>query len=202
MLRSLVLTVWQRRANTIRLRNYLKYIDVFRLLLLCSCCIDCLASRQGSQYNTNSANIIYISSVDILATPYHARNLHYIIPYIIMTTQPIHLHRRSNLKISIFTVWQLYNESEVTEKNWNKRLEYYLYFIQSTSLLHLYSKWHDLAKTGTTSARLLVVWPEDSMSHLLGCLEHLQRGTLSMVTSVWGTEYNHRVINQGSRADD
>jgi len=53
-----------------------------------------------------------------------------------------------------------------------------------------------------TSARLLVVWPEDSMSQLLGCLEHLQRGTLSMVTSVWGTENNHRGINQGSRADD
>ena len=40
------------------------------------------------------------------------------------------------------------------------------------------------------------------MSQLLGCLEHLQTGALSMVTSVWGTENNHRGINQGSRADD
>jgi len=40
------------------------------------------------------------------------------------------------------------------------------------------------------------------MSQLLGCLEHLQRGALSMVTSVWGTENNHRGINQGSRAGD
>jgi hypothetical protein len=40
------------------------------------------------------------------------------------------------------------------------------------------------------------------MSQLLGCLEHLQKGTLSMVTSVWGAENNHRGINQGSRADD
>jgi len=40
------------------------------------------------------------------------------------------------------------------------------------------------------------------MSQLFGCLEHLQTGTLSMVTSVWGTENNHRGINQGSRADD
>jgi len=39
------------------------------------------------------------------------------------------------------------------------------------------------------------------MSELLGCLEHLQRGALLMVTSVWGTENNHREINQGSRAD-
>ena len=46
----------------------------------------------------------------------------------------------------------------------------------------------------------LVVWPEDSMSQLLGCLEHLK--TCSMVTSVWGTENNHRGINRGSRADD
>jgi len=74
--------------------------------------------------------------------------------------------------------------------------------MQSTSLLHQYSEWHNLAKTGMTSARLLVVWPEDSMSQLLRCLEHLQRGALSMVTSVWGTENNHRVINQGSRVDD
>ena len=59
-------------------------------------------------------------------------------------------------------------------KTRTKRLEYYLYFIQSTSLLHRYSEWHDLAKTGRTSARLLVVWPEDSMSQLLVCLEHLQ----------------------------
>jgi len=51
-----------------------------------------------------------------------------------------------------------------------------------------------------TSACLLVVWPEDSMSQLLGCLEHLQRCTLSMVTSVWGTGNDHRGINQGSRA--
>ena len=56
-----------------------------------------------------------------------------------------------------------------------------------TSLLHRYSEWHDLAKTGRTSARLLVVWPEDSMSQLLGYPEHLQTGALSMVTSVWGT---------------
>ena len=40
------------------------------------------------------------------------------------------------------------------------------------------------------------------MSQLLGCLEHLQTGALSMVTSVWGTENNHRGLNQGSRADD
>jgi len=40
------------------------------------------------------------------------------------------------------------------------------------------------------------------MSQLLGCLEHLQTGALSMVTSVWGTENNHRGINQGSWADD
>jgi len=46
-----------------------------------------------------------------------------------------------------------------------------------------------------------VVLPEDS-SQLLGCLEHLQTGALSMVTSVWGIENNHRRINQGSRADD
>ena len=104
--------------------------------------------------------------------------------------------------VTIYTVRQLYNETEVIEQNWNKRLEYYLYFIQSTSLLHRYSEWHDLAKTATTSARLLVAWPEESMSQLLGCLEHLQRGALSMVTSVWGTENNHRGTNQGSRADD
>ena len=65
-----------------------------------------------------------------------------------------------------------------------------------------YSEWHDLGKTGRTSARLLVVWPEDSMSQLLGCLEHLQTGALSMVTSVRGTENNHRGINLGSRADN
>ena len=40
------------------------------------------------------------------------------------------------------------------------------------------------------------------MSQLLGCLEHLQTGALSMVTSVWGTENNHRGINQGSRTVD
>ena len=40
------------------------------------------------------------------------------------------------------------------------------------------------------------------MSQLLGFLEHLQTGILSMVTSVWGTENNHTGINQGSRADD
>ena len=40
------------------------------------------------------------------------------------------------------------------------------------------------------------------MTQLLGCLEHLQTGALSMVTSVWGTENNHGGINQGSRADD
>jgi hypothetical protein len=77
-----------------------------------------------------------------------------------------------------------------------------VHFIRSTFLLHRYSEWHDLAKTGTTSARLLVVWPEDLMSQLLGCLEHLQKGALSMVTSVWGTENDHGRINQGSRADD
>ena len=47
-----------------------------------------------------------------------------------------------------------------------------------------------------------MVWPEDSMSQLHGCLEHLQTGALSMVTSVWGTENSQRGINQGSRADD
>jgi len=40
------------------------------------------------------------------------------------------------------------------------------------------------------------------MSQLLGCIEHLQTGALSMVTSVWGAENNHRGINQGSMADD
>jgi len=40
------------------------------------------------------------------------------------------------------------------------------------------------------------------MSQLLGCLAHLQRGALSMVTSVWGIENNHRGINLGRRADD
>ena len=40
------------------------------------------------------------------------------------------------------------------------------------------------------------------MSQLLGCLEHLQTGALTMVTSVWGTKNNDRGINQGSRADD
>jgi len=54
----------------------------------------------------------------------------------------------------MYTVRQLYNETEVIEQNWNKRLEYYLYFIQSTSLLHRYSEWHNLSKTGRTSARL------------------------------------------------
>ena len=44
-----------------------------------------------------------------------------------------------------------------------------------------------------------MVWPEDSMSQLLGYLEHLQRGALLMVTSVWGTENNHRGINQGKK---
>ena len=47
-----------------------------------------------------------------------------------------------------------------------------------------------------------MVWPEDSISQLLGCLEHLQTGALSMVTSVWRTENNHRGISQGSMADD
>ena len=56
-------------------------------------------------------------------------------------------------------------------------------------------------KIGRTSARRLVVRPEDSMSQLLGCLQHLQTGVLSMVTSVWGTENNYRGINQGSRED-
>ena len=98
----------------------------------------------------------------------------------------------SHIFMMICTVWQLSNETGVIECNWNKRLEYFLYFIQSTPLLHRYSEWHDLAKTGRTSTRLLVVWAEDSMSQLLGCLEHLQKGALSMVTSVWGTENNHR----------
>jgi len=40
------------------------------------------------------------------------------------------------------------------------------------------------------------------MSQLLGCLELLQTGALSMVTTVWGIENNHRGINQGSQADD
>jgi len=40
------------------------------------------------------------------------------------------------------------------------------------------------------------------MSQMLGCIEHLQAGALSMVTLVWGTENNHRGINQESRADD
>ena len=40
------------------------------------------------------------------------------------------------------------------------------------------------------------------MSQLLGCLEHLKTGALSMVTSVWGTENNRKGINQGSCADD
>ena len=40
------------------------------------------------------------------------------------------------------------------------------------------------------------------MPQLLGCLEHLQTGALSMITLVWGTENNHSGINQESRADD
>jgi len=40
------------------------------------------------------------------------------------------------------------------------------------------------------------------MSQLLGCLEHLQTGALSMITSVWRKENNHRGINQGIREDD
>jgi len=40
------------------------------------------------------------------------------------------------------------------------------------------------------------------MSQLLGYLEHLQTDALSMVTSVWQTENNHKRINHGSRADD
>jgi hypothetical protein len=63
-----------------------------------------------------------------------------------------------------------------------------MYFIQSTFLLHRYSEGHDLSKTGKTSARLLVVWPEESISQLLECLEHVKTVALSMVTSVWGTE--------------
>jgi len=47
-----------------------------------------------------------------------------------------------------------------------------------------------------------MVWHEDSMKQLVGCLEHLHTGALSMVASVRGTENNHRGINQGSRADD
>ena len=47
-----------------------------------------------------------------------------------------------------------------------------------------------------------MAWSEDSIAQLLGCLEHLQIGALSMVTSVWGIENNHRGINQGSRVDD
>jgi hypothetical protein len=47
-----------------------------------------------------------------------------------------------------------------------------------------------------------VVWPEDSISQLLGWLEHLQRGALSMVTSLLDAENNHRGINQGSGVDD
>jgi hypothetical protein len=75
---------------------------------------------------------------------------------------------------------------------------FYSKYIPSASIQRL----RDLAKPGTTSAHLLVAWPEDSMSQLLGWLAHLQRGALSMVTAVWGTENNHRGINQGSRADD
>jgi len=37
------------------------------------------------------------------------------------------------------------------------------------------------------------------MSQLLGCLEHLQTGALSMVTSVWGTENNHSRADDGAR---
>ena len=40
------------------------------------------------------------------------------------------------------------------------------------------------------------------MSQPLPYLERLQTGALSVATSVWGTENNHRGINQGSRADD
>jgi len=40
------------------------------------------------------------------------------------------------------------------------------------------------------------------MSQLLGCVEHLQTGALSVVTSVWRTENYNRGIDQGSRADD
>jgi hypothetical protein len=37
------------------------------------------------------------------------------------------------------------------------------------------------------------------MSQLLGCFEHLQISSLTMVTSVWGTENIHSGINQGRR---
>jgi len=40
------------------------------------------------------------------------------------------------------------------------------------------------------------------MSQLLGCLEHLETGALSKVSSFWGKENNHRRINLWSRADD
>jgi len=40
------------------------------------------------------------------------------------------------------------------------------------------------------------------MSQPLGCLEHLQTGALSMVTSVWGIGNNHKGINQRSSVDD
>jgi len=40
------------------------------------------------------------------------------------------------------------------------------------------------------------------MSRLLGCLEHLQTGALSIDSTVWGTENNHITINQCCRADD
>ena len=77
-----------------------------------------------------------------------------------------------------------------------------LYFIQSTSLLHRYREWHDVAKSGRTSAFLLVVWPKDSISQLLGCVEHLHKDALSKLTSICGTYTNNRGIIQGSRADD
>ena len=70
-----------------------------------------------------------------------------------------------------------------------------------TSLMHGNIEWHDLAKNGRTSARLLLVWLKHSMSQKFGCLENLQTGTLSMVTSVWGTKNIHRGIYQGCRAN-
>ena len=73
-----------------------------------------------------------------------------------------------------------------------------MYFIQSTSLLHRYSEWHDLAKTGRTSARLLVVWPEDSMSQLLGCLKRLQTGALSMVYVALIDFSNAKIVNSNT----
>ena len=47
-----------------------------------------------------------------------------------------------------------------------------------------------------------MVWPEDSASQLLGCLEHLQTGALQLKLQFGEQKIITGGINQGSRADD